>query len=161
MAEQSPAVSVSHPPEKLLRLVNPGLKFLLGTPLAGSAGKQLMVLSFKGRKSGNPYSIPVSAHDIGGQLYALAGAPWTRNFRGGADAEVLHDGKKTSMHGELIEDAAVVSELQHQVAESYGVKRAQRMMGLGFREPRIPTVDEFKEACEREGICAIKFTPRT
>jgi len=161
MAEQSPAVSVSHPPEKLLRLVNPGLKFLLGTPLAGSARKQLMVLSFKGRKSGNPYSIPVSAHEIGGQLYALAGAPWTRNFRGGADAEVLHDGKKTSMHGELIEDAAVVAELQHRVAESYGVKRAQRMMGLGFREPRIPTVDEFKEACEREGICAIKLTPRT
>jgi hypothetical protein len=34
-------------------------------------------------------------------------------------------------------------------------------MGLGFREQRIPTVDEFKEACEREGIVAIKFTPRT
>jgi hypothetical protein len=161
MAEQSPAVFVSHPPEKLLRAVNPVLKFLLGTPLAGSARKDLMVLSFKGRKSGNPYSIPVSAHDIGGQLYALAGAPWTRNFRGGADAEVLHDGKKTSMRGELIEDAAVVAELQHRVAESYGVKRAQRLMGLGFRDTRLPTVDEFKEACVREGICAIKFTPRT
>jgi hypothetical protein len=161
MAEQSPAVSVSHPPEKLLRAVNPVLKFLLGTPLAGPARKDLMVLSFKGRKSGNPYSIPVSAHNIGDQLYALAGAPWTRNFRGGADTEVLHDGKKTSMRGELIEDAAVVAELQHRVAESYGVKRAQRMMGLGFREPRIPTVDEFKDACEREGLCAIKFTPRT
>src|SRR3954467_2509413 len=106
MAEQSPAVSVSHPPEKLLRAVNPVLKFLLGTPLAGPARKDLMVLSFKGCKSGNPYSIPVSAHNIGGQLYALAGAPWTRNFRGGADTEVLHDGKKTSMRGELIEDAA-------------------------------------------------------
>ena len=161
MAQQSHAVSVSHPPEKILRAVNPVLKFLLGTPLAGPARKDLMVLSFKGRKSGNPYSIPVSAHNIGDQLYALGGAPWTRNFRGGADAEVLHDGKKTSMHGELIEDAAVVAELQHQVAESYGVKRAQRLMGLSFREPRIPTVDEFKEACERERIAAIKLTPRT
>ena len=132
MAQQSHAVSVSHPPEKILRAVNPVLKFLLGTPLAGPARKDLMVLSFKGRKSGNPYSIPVSAHNIGDQLYALGGAPWTRNFRGGADAEVLHDGKKTSMHGELIEDAAVVAELQHQVAESYGVKRAQRLMGLSF-----------------------------
>jgi hypothetical protein len=161
MAEQSPAVVVSHPPEAVLRAVNPALKFLLGTPLAGSARKQLMVLSFKGRKSGNPYSIPVSAHHIGDQLYALAGATWTRNFRGGADAEVLYDGKKTAMRGETIEDPAVVAELQHRVAESYGVKRAQRMMGLGFRDPRIPTVDEFKEACERENIVAVKLTPRT
>jgi hypothetical protein len=161
MAEQSPAVVVSHPPEAVLRAVNPALKFLLGTPLAGSARKQLMVLSFKGRKSGNPYSIPVSAHHIGDQLYALAGATWTRNFRGGADAEVLYDGKKTAMRGETIEDPAVVAELQRRVAESYGVKRAQRMMGLGFRDPRIPTVDEFKEACERENIVAVKLTPRT
>jgi hypothetical protein len=161
MAEQSPAVFGSHPPERLLHVVNPAVKFLLGTPLAGAAGKQLMVLSFKGRKSGKQYSIPVTAHHIGDQLYALAGAGWTKNFRGGADAEVLHDRKKTAMHGEVIADPAVVAELQHRVAESYGVKRAQRMMGLGFREQRIPTVDEFKEACEREGIVAIKFTPRT
>jgi hypothetical protein len=45
------------------------------------------------------------------------------------------------------------------LAESYGVKQAQRLMGLGFREQRIPTVDEFREAAEREGIVAVKLTP--
>ena len=39
MAEQSPAVFISHPPEALLRLVNPAMGFLLGTPLAGAARK--------------------------------------------------------------------------------------------------------------------------
>ena len=62
MAEQSPAVFISHPPEALLRFVNPAMRFLLGTPLAGPARKQMMVVSFKGRKTGRPYSIPVSAH---------------------------------------------------------------------------------------------------
>jgi hypothetical protein len=159
MAEQSPAVSVSHPPEGVLRAVNPALKFLLGTPLAGAARKHLMVLSFKGRKSGNQYSIPVSAHHIDNQLYALAGAAWTKNFRTGAAAEVRHDGKTTAMRGELVEDSAVVADLQHRLAESYGAKRAQRMMGLKFRDQRVPTVDEFKEATERERIVAVKFTP--
>ena len=159
MAEQSPAVFVSHPPDALLRFVNPAMKFLLGTPLAGPARKQLMVLSFKGRKSGNQYSIPVSAHHIDNQLYALAGAAWTRNFRNGATAEVLHDGKKTAMRGELIEDPAVFAGLAHRAAETYGVKQAQRMMGLGFREQRIPTFDEFKEAAEREHLVAVKLTP--
>jgi hypothetical protein len=159
MPEQSPAVFVSHPPEGVLRAVNPALKFLLRTPLAGPARKQLMVLNFKGRKSGNPYSIPVSAHHIDNTLYALGGAAWTKNFRNGANAEVLHDGKTTAMHGDLIEDPAIVAELSHRVAETYGVKQAQRMMGLGFRDDRIPTVEEFKEAAEREHLVAVKLTP--
>jgi hypothetical protein len=159
MTEQSPAVFVSHPNDTLLRIVNPTLKFLLRTPLAGPARKQLMVLSFKGRKTGKQYSTPVTAHHIDNQLYALAGATWTRNFRGGAPAEVVYDGKTTPMTGELIEDPAVVAELSHRVAESYGVKQAQRLMGLGFRDQRIPTVEEFKEAAEREHLVAVKLTP--
>ena len=158
MAKQSSQVFVSHPPDAVLRAVNPMLKFLLGTPLAGPARKQLMVLSFKGRKSGKQYSIPVSAHHVGDQLYALSGAPWTKNFRNGAPAEVRYDGKTTAMQGELIDDPAVVAELSHRVAESYGVKQAQRVMGLGFRDQRIPTVEEFKEAAEREHLAAIKLT---
>jgi hypothetical protein len=159
MTDQPPAVTVSHPPEGFLRAINPALKFLLRTPLAGPARQQLMVLSFTGRKSGNQYSLPVSAHLVGNQLYALAGAPWTRNFRGGRAAEVLHDGKTTKMQGELIEDPATVADLQHRLAESYGVKKAQRLMGLGFRDQRIPTVEEFKEAAERERIAAVRLIP--
>jgi hypothetical protein len=159
MAEQSPAVVGAHPPETLIRAVNPVLRVLLGTPLAGSARKQMMVVSFKGRKTGRPYSIPLSAHVIDNQLYALTSAPWKNNFRDGADAEVLHNGKRTPMRGELITDPATVADLSHRCAESYGVKRAQRMMGLSFRDQRIPTVEEFTEAAQRERITAIKLTP--
>jgi hypothetical protein len=156
MTEQ---VVVSHPPDGLLRVINPTLKFLLRTPLAGPARKQLMVLSFTGRKSGKQYSVPVSAHHIDNQLYTLGGAPWTKNFRGGRAAEVLHDGKTTKVTGDLIEDPAQVADLFHRCAESYGVKKAQRSMGLGFREQRIPTVEEFKEAAEREHLAAVRLTP--
>ena len=160
MTEQSPAVVVSHPPEALLRIMNPAMKLLLGTPLAGSARKQMMVVSFKGRKTGRPYSIPLSAHVIDNQLYALTSAPWKNNFRDGADAEVLHDGKRAPMRGELITDPAVVADLSHRCAEAYGVKRAQRMMGLGFRDQRIPTIEEFTEAAKREKMAVVKLTAR-
>jgi hypothetical protein len=33
------------------------------------------------------------------------------------------------------------------------------MMGIGFRDDRIPTVDEFKEAAAREHFVAVKLTP--
>ena len=160
MTDQAPAVAADHPPEKLLRMVNPMLRFLLGTPLAGPLRNQLMVMNFKGRKSGREFSIPVSAHHIDGALYALAAAGWKHNFSGGADAEIVHRGKTTKMHGEVISDPAVVAELAHRCAEGYGVNKAQRMMGLKFRDNRIPTVEEFADGIAREKIVAVKFAPR-
>ena len=159
MTEQSPAVTISHPPEGLLRAVNPAVKFLLGTPLGGSLRRQMMVLNFTGRKSGRHYSIPVSAHRLDNALYALASAGWTANFRDGANAEVLWDGKKTTMRGELIRDPATVADLSRRAAESYGAKTAQRMMGLKFRDDRVPTLEEFTEAAQRDGMRAVKLTP--
>jgi hypothetical protein len=159
MAEQSPAIDVGHPPSALLRLVNPILSFLLRTPLAGPARKQLMVLSFSGRKTGRPYSIPLSAHVIDNDLYALSGAPWKQNFQGGAPAEVVYDGKTTAMHGELIRDRATVSALYFNCVQSYGLQRAQRMIGLKFRDQRIPTLEEFTEAVGRLQLAAVRLTP--
>lgn len=143
----------------MLRLVNPVLGFLLRTPLAGPARKQLMVLSFTGRKTGRPYTLPVSAHLIDNELCALTGASWKQNFRDGADAQVVYDGKTTAMRGELIRDRAVVSDLFLRCAESYGVQRAQRMIGLKFRDQRIPTREEFAEAVDRLHLGAVRFTP--
>lgn len=159
MTEQLPAVTISHPPEKLLRAMNPAVKFLLGTPLGGGARRQMMVLNFTGRKSGRRFSVPVSAHRLDDKLYALASAGWTANFRDGANADVLWDGKTTTMRGELIRDPATVADLSHRAAESYGAKKAQRMMGLKFRDNRVPTLEEFVEAAQREGMRAVRFTP--
>ena len=159
MTEQSPAVTISHPPERLLRAVNPAVRFLLRTPLAGSLRRQMMVLNFTGRKSGRQYSIPVSAHRIDNNLYALASAGWKANFRDGAAAEVLHDGKTTKMRGELIRDPATVADLSRRCAESYGAKKAQRMMGLKFRDDRIPTLEEFTEAAQRDGMAPSSSHP--
>ncbi|MCV7198461.1 hypothetical protein [Mycobacterium angelicum] len=158
MTEQSYAVDVGHPPSALLRVINPVLGFLLGTPLAGPLRKQLMVLKFTGRKSGREFSIPLSAHVIDRDLYALTGAVWKANFRGGGDAQVVYDGKTSPMRGELITDRAVLPDLYLRCAQSYDVKHAQRMMGLKFRENRTPTRDEFAEAIERLKLAAVRLT---
>ncbi|GAS88698.1 hypothetical protein [Mycolicibacterium brisbanense] len=159
MTEQSPAVTVAHPSAMMLRIVNPAMRLLLRTPLAGPARNQLMVVTVRGRKTGRQYEIPLSAHRIDNTLYALTEAAWKNNFRDGAPAEVLHDGKTTTMRGELIEDRATVADLFHRCAESYGAKRAQRMMGMAFRDQRVPTLEEFSEAVDRLHLAAIKLTP--
>jgi hypothetical protein len=161
MTEQSNAITISHPPKALLRVVNPIMKLLLHTPFAGAARNQLMVVDFTGRKSGRPYSIVLSAHLIDGILYALTGASWKVNFRDGAPAQVLHDGKTTAMRGELLTDTAHIADLYARCAESYGVKRAERVMGIGFRDHQMPTRDQFAEAAKELGLRAIRFTPAT
>ena len=159
MADQTPAVYPAHPPEPIMRLMNPLLRYLLPTPFAGGARKQFMVLKFSGRKSGKRFEIPVSAHLIDGQLYALAGSLWTVNFRGGGPADVLYDGKTKPMTGELIEDPATVAELFHRCATEYGAARAQRMMGVKFRGTGVPTLEDFRAAVVENKLVAIRFTP--
>ena len=65
------------------------------------------------------------------------------------------------MRGELITDKAHVTDLFVRCAESYGVKRAERTMGLGFRDHQMPTRDQFAKAVEELGLRAIRFTPAT
>lgn len=158
MVDQPPAISVSHPSPAMLRVVNPVMRLLLRTPLAGAARKQMMVVNVRGRKTGQSYSIPLSAHMIDGQLYAITDAGWKHNFRDGATAEVLHDGTTTTMRGELIQDPAIVAGLAHRAAASYGAKRAQRLMGMKFQDQRVPTLEEFTEAVRRDHIAAVRLT---
>ena len=158
MTEQSAAVIPSHPPEPVMRAMNSVLRRLLGTPL-GKPLTDFMVLNFTGRKSGRQFSIPVSAHVIDGTLYALANAGWKVNFRGGTPAQVIRGGKTTAMRGELIEDPDVIAELLHRTATRYGASKAQRNMGLKFRDAGIPSLQEFRRAVDENKLVAIRFTP--
>lgn len=158
MTEKSPAITESHPPAAVLRVMNPIMRALLRTPLMGGARKQLMVVTFTGRKTGRQYSIPLSAHLIDDTLFALTDAPWKRNFRGGTTAQVLHDGKTTTMRGELIEEPGVVADLYHRCAQSYSAKQAQRALGMKFRDNQVPSLDDFAEAVNRLNLVAIRFT---
>lgn len=141
-----------------MRVVNPLMRYLLLTSLAGRLRQQFMVLTFTGRKTGREFVVPVSAHWIDGDLYALIGSMWKLNFRGGASASVLYEGQSRGMRGMLVEDPVLTAALFHRCAAAYGVKRAQRMMGLRFRDDRIPTLEEFAEAIEANKLAAIKLT---
>lgn len=158
MAEQSAAVILSHPPEPVMRAMNSVFRRLLGTRL-GRPLTEFMVLNFAGRKSGRQFSIPVSAHVVDGTLYALANAGWKVNFRGGTAADVVRGGETTTMRGELIEDPDVIADLFHRTATGYGASKAQRNMGLKFRDNGVPSLQEFRKAVDENNLVAIRFRP--
>ena len=154
-----PAVDAAHPPEAMLSVVNPALKILLKTPVGGLIS-DFMLVSFTGRKSGKKYSTPVSAHQLDGDLYVVLEAQWKYNFRDGADAQVSYRGNTRTMRGELITDPTAVAAIAERVASSYGAKKAQRQMGMTFRDDRLPSIAEWEDAVGRVKIAAIKLTSK-
>jgi len=128
-------VEPAHPPAAMMRVSNPVMRGLLRSPVGGPMRRQFMVLRFFGRKTGRRDDIPVVAHRLDGELYALTDAPWRNNFRDGADAEVTLDGHVTRMRGQLLDDPEAVAPLYARAIDHFGVKRAQRMLGLKIHTP--------------------------
>lgn len=159
MAEQSAAIDAAHPPEVILGTLNPILRRVLRTSLGGRI-KEFMLVNFTGRKSGRRFSVPVSAHLLDDTLYVVLEAQWKYNFRDGADAEVYHLGKRAAMHGQLITDAPAVVDVVNRLALGYGAKRAQRTMGMKFRDNVVPSVADWEDAVPRLKIAVIKLTPK-
>jgi hypothetical protein len=58
MSEQKPAVERVHPPDRLMRLVNPITKRLLKRG-RGRLGERVLILHFTGSRTGRKYSTPV------------------------------------------------------------------------------------------------------
>ena len=156
MADHS-AVEAAHPPELLLGVVNRVLKVALKTPLGRLLG-DFMLVEFTGRKTGKRYATPVSAHALDGALYVVLEAQWKCNFRDGADAQVSHRGKTVTMRGELITESATVAGIADRIARSYSPKKAQRQLGMTFRDRAYPAPAEWEESVRRMKIAAIKLT---
>ena len=81
-------VKRSVPPPALVKMGNPLVRMLLGSPLHGGLDDSFLVLHLKGRKTGCRYDIPVGYVDMEGKLTVVTVARWRVNLRGGADVEV-------------------------------------------------------------------------
>jgi len=80
-----PAVERRHPPDVLMKAVNPLTRRLVS---GGRAGDQLLELHFIGRKTGRRYDVPAGYRLLDGVPTVLTNSRWRHNFRGGRDIEV-------------------------------------------------------------------------
>jgi hypothetical protein len=112
----SAAVRDSPPPDAMLRILNPLLRVLLGTP-AGRLLKAYGVLRFTGRRTGRALAVVVGVHEVDGALVVFTSEVWRLNFRGGRPVQVRHGGTTFDGTGELIEDPEVVATALQQVLD--------------------------------------------
>jgi hypothetical protein len=133
------------PPKAVLRIINPLLKTMLGSPLARFAPSGLAVLRFKGRKTGRAYGIVVGWHEIDGERVVFSPAGWSVNFRGGAPVEVITGGRTLRGSGTLVEDPEVLAPKLQQAVEA----ASPRDLGLKMNDGHRITPDDVRAVGRR------------
>lgn len=76
-----------------LRLMNPVMRAVLGSPLHWPLSRWFMILAWTGRKSGKRYSTPVSYVREDDTTWVTTGDRWWRNLEGGAPVAVRISGR--------------------------------------------------------------------
>jgi hypothetical protein len=146
------------PPQRLIDLVNPLVRWALESPLHVALDRAILTLHVTGRASGRRYDIPVGYVDVGGRLVVVTQHRWRVNLRDGPDVEVTHRGRRTPMHAELEEEPASVARTLHAVIESIGWRAARSQLGLASKAQRAPTVSELEEAVREYRLATITLT---
>jgi hypothetical protein len=153
-------VKRSVPPPTLVKMGNPLVRMLVGSPLHGILDDSFLVLHLTGRKTGRRYHIPVGYVDMEGKLAVVTVAGWRVNLRGGADVEVTLRGCLRPMHALLEEDPAAVAVSYQVMIDRIGPKKAQRQLGISMPGGRVPTALELRDAAGEYGWSVITLTPR-
>ncbi len=80
----------------LYAVINPVVKFVLGSPIHGLMSHNTMLLEFKGRKSGEHYTLPVSYHATNGGVSCFTDKSnlWWRNLQHGDNVQVTLRGRR-------------------------------------------------------------------
>lgn len=96
---------------RLMKVVNVPMRLLLRLPFAAPLSRQLMLLTYTGRKTGKVYHQPVSYVPDGDTLLTPGGGRWKLNLRPGEPIRVRLRGRAVLARPELIRDVDEVERL--------------------------------------------------
>jgi hypothetical protein len=111
VSRQTQAAQATTRSKRLLRLGNLFVIVLLRSPAHRLLSSSLLLISFRGRRSGRRFTIPVMYAERGGMLTVFVThperKPWWRNMRKGAEVEVRLRGDRLRGQAAVASDAAV------------------------------------------------------
>jgi deazaflavin-dependent oxidoreductase (nitroreductase family) len=94
-----------------MRVVNVPMRVVLGLPFASPLSARLMLISFRGRRTGKAYRQPVSYVRQGATLLTPGGGKWKLNLTAGQPVRIRLRGRDVTARPELVADIDEVEEL--------------------------------------------------
>ena len=132
-------------PKGVIKLANTVMKFLLRSPMHGATSDFMLLLSFKGRKSGKTFVTPVSYHVQDGNLCVFTPAPWISNLRDVLSVDIVLKGANRKARPEIIDDPTAVSESMYRALKDFGPANASRF-AMKITGGEVPPADKIREA---------------
>lgn|ERR1017187_7550939 len=96
---------------RVFRVVNVPMRLVLGLPIATPLGSRLMLISYKGRKTGRAYRQPVSFVRDKDVLLTPGGGKWKLNLANGEPIRIRLSGRDFTARPELVRDPNQVEQL--------------------------------------------------
>ncbi len=96
---------------RVFRVVNVAMRLVLGLPFATPLGSRLMLISYKGRKTGRVYRQPVSFVRDKDVLLTPGGGKWKLNLANGEPIKIRLNGRDFTARPELVRDPNEVERL--------------------------------------------------
>ena len=145
----------SQPPIAVLKAMNVVMKPLLASTL-GRRISGIMLLEFRGRRTGRTIKIPANFHDVDGVPMAFTDRPWRLNFEGGAPVTVTHRGRVHKTRGTLVRMSP--EEMAVAVRKSLDTGGSAQRMGIKTKvKGHEPSVEELARIGPALGTSVIRF----
>lgn len=107
------------PNTRMTRLFNNLPKAILRSPLHNLMSRNVLLMTFRGRKSGKPYTTPLSYVQDGDTLLLGTQMAWHKNLIGGVPVRVRLRGQERSGTADVISDEAGMREAYQTILTSY------------------------------------------
>lgn len=93
-------------PEPFFQVINPLMRTLLRSPLHTLMSSSLMLITYRGRKSGKVYTTPVRYLRVNNsiQCFTSPDTQWWHNLRGGAEVTLRIQGEDVGCFANVIEN---------------------------------------------------------
>ncbi len=153
--DKRPAVERVKPPETVIKIANPIFGRILRSPLHGLVDEHLLLLHFRGRKTGRDYTVVAGHRTVDGRPGVLTNSGWRVNFRGGASVEVTFKGERRPARAELVENPEEVARVYANLIEEYGYEQAGRRLGIRINVDRPPTREELLDLMRQSGLSLV------
>jgi hypothetical protein len=141
----------------LWRLINPLVVFILRSPLHFIASKNLIFITFQGRKSKKTFNIPVSYHREGNDLIALTLKQnlWWKNLRMLNRTQITLLGKKIDVGITIVDqDTQFIKEKMRELIIEKPIDAYFAKVKLDNN--KLPVEEDLVEASQKHIV--LKFT---